>query len=85
MAAGPAVPGEADYASLCASCHGQDGGGGVGPGFKDVTKVFPAAQEHFDWIKTEAAKTSGPYGAEGSGNAGNGSTPGAMPACGGAP
>jgi len=82
-AKGPEVPGQADYAAQCASCHGQDGGGGVGPAFKEVTKVFTKAQDHFDWIKAVANKTTGSYGEGGTGNAGKGATVGAMPAFGG--
>lgn len=81
-AAGPTIPGATEYAAQCASCHGAEGGGGVGPAMKDVATVFPDPKEHFDWIKEVATKTSGPYGAGGAGNAGKGATPGAMPAFG---
>lgn len=77
--AGPSIPGGADYAAQCAACHGPDGGGGVGPALKDTHTVFPDPAVQFAWVKTDANVHNGPYGADNSGNAGKGATPGAMP------
>lgn len=82
-AAGPSLPGGAEYAAQCAACHGPDGGGGVGPALKDTHTVFPDPKEQFAWVKEVANTHSGPYGAENKGNAGKGSVPGAMPKFGG--
>lgn len=82
-AAGPSLPGGAEYAAQCAACHGPDGGGGVGPALKDTHTVFPDPKEQFAWVKEVANTHSGSYGAENKGNAGKGSVPGAMPKFGG--
>lgn len=81
--AGPSLPGGADYAAQCAACHGPDGGGGVGPALKDTHTVFPDPTEQFAWVKQDANVHSGPYGADGKGNAGKGAVPSAMPKFGG--
>ncbi len=41
--AGPSTPGAALFASNCASCHGADGGGGIGPQLSGgaVVRDFP--------------------------------------------
>jgi len=71
--------GETAYKAQCASCHGQNGEGGVGPAMNTVKTVFPNAQDQIDWVKEKATAASGPYGANNSGNAGKGATVGAMP------
>ena len=44
--AGDASPGAAIFASSCASCHGADGGGGIGPQLAGrVTDVYPDAAD----------------------------------------
>jgi mono/diheme cytochrome c family protein len=42
-----AAPGASLFAANCASCHGSDGGGGVGPQLSDgkVTAAFPDAAD----------------------------------------
>lgn len=77
-AAGPDA--EAIYAKNCASCHGPDGGGGVGPALAAVGDVFPDFKAMYDWVATVAAETDGPYGEGGAGNNGAGATSGRMPA-----
>ena len=54
------------YEQNCASCHGADGGGGVGPALAggDVLAVFPSVADHVEWV---ALATGGlgegtPYG-----------------------
>lgn len=46
-ATGGAVSGEAVFASNCASCHGSDGTGGVGPALANgaVVEAFPDAAD----------------------------------------
>ena len=41
----PAAPGASLFAASCASCHGSDGGGGIGPQLSDgkVATAFPDA------------------------------------------
>jgi mono/diheme cytochrome c family protein len=45
--AGGAVSGEAVFASNCASCHGADGTGGIGPALANgaVVEAFPDADD----------------------------------------
>ncbi len=64
----------------CNGCHGANGEGGTGPAFKNTATVFPDEADQIDWVSEKAAATSGPYGANNSGNNGQGSTVGAMPA-----
>jgi cytochrome c oxidase subunit II len=47
-----AVDGAAVYASNCAVCHGQDGGGGVGPQLGDgaVAEAFPDVADQIDVV-----------------------------------
>ena len=37
--------------SQCASCHGANGGGGVGPAFAGVTGTFSACTDHVEWVR----------------------------------
>jgi len=47
-----AAPGASLFAANCASCHGTDGGGGVGPQLSDgkVTAAFPDAADEIDVV-----------------------------------
>jgi mono/diheme cytochrome c family protein len=45
LAAGAAV-----YAANCSSCHGADGGGGVGRPLDEVVKTFPDEADHIAWV-----------------------------------
>jgi mono/diheme cytochrome c family protein len=49
----PQTPGAAVYASDCASCHGADGEGGVGPQLADgaVVKQFPSVDEQIAFVR----------------------------------
>jgi cytochrome c551 len=40
-----AIDGEALYSDECASCHGGDGGGGLGPSLQDLESSFPDQSE----------------------------------------
>lgn len=40
-----AVDGEALYNDECASCHGDDGGGGLGPSLQNLEESFPDQSE----------------------------------------
>ena len=40
-----AIDGEALYNDECASCHGDDGGGGLGPSLQDLESSFPDQSE----------------------------------------
>ena len=42
--------GEETYAQ-CSSCHGPNGGGGVGPAFGQVNVVFNSCADHIDWVR----------------------------------
>jgi mono/diheme cytochrome c family protein len=48
--AGPLALGEAVYGG-CASCHGADGGGGVGPALTTVLETWPDYRDHLMWVK----------------------------------
>jgi len=43
--AASAVDGQALYNDECASCHGDDGGGGLGPSLQDLAEGFPDEAE----------------------------------------
>lgn len=45
--------GEEVYESRCASCHGSDGGGGVGPAMASgaVVVTFPSCENHINWVR----------------------------------
>jgi mono/diheme cytochrome c family protein len=47
-----ASPGASLFAANCASCHGSDGGGGIGPQLSDgrVTAAFPDAADEIDVV-----------------------------------
>jgi cytochrome c6 len=49
----PASPGAALFASDCASCHGADGGGGVGPQLSGgaVVKRFPSVADQITFVR----------------------------------
>jgi mono/diheme cytochrome c family protein len=65
-AEGLVAEGEQVYEESCASCHGAEGGGGVGPALAggDVLTTFPEITGHIEWV---AQATAGlgegtPYG-----------------------
>jgi mono/diheme cytochrome c family protein len=64
--AGLAGEGAAIYEESCASCHGADGGGGVGPALAggDVLATFPDLAGHVQWVAlgTPGLGTGTPYG-----------------------
>jgi mono/diheme cytochrome c family protein len=49
----PASPGAALFAANCASCHGADGGGGVGPQLAGgaVVKRFPSVDDQITFVR----------------------------------
>jgi len=63
---GPLAEGQATYAK-CATCHGADGGGGVGPAFKngDLAATFPNYVDQIRWVTLGSAGWPGDtYGAQ---------------------
>lgn len=67
-AAGAVEQGALVYrASGCSTCHGANGGGGVGPAMDGVLEQFPAFADQVEWVKKGSAPVKGqPYGAKGS-------------------
>ena len=60
--------GEEVYELRCASCHGADGSGGVGPAFAGgaVLVTFPTCESHLSWVGTGSDAWEEPtYGATG--------------------
>jgi mono/diheme cytochrome c family protein len=64
---GPVQAGAIVYRSAgCSGCHGPTGGGGVGPALANVTKTFPAFEDHVAWVRSGSKPVTGkPYGATG--------------------
>jgi mono/diheme cytochrome c family protein len=63
----PMVLGEQLYTANCASCHGPQGGGGVGPQLSGgvVLKSWPDFKDHMAWVARGSAKWGQPtYGAD---------------------
>ncbi len=61
----PLEQGRQVYASACASCHGQSGGGGIGPKLSDGESAltFPSEEDHVTWVRDGSASKRGqPYG-----------------------
>jgi mono/diheme cytochrome c family protein len=62
----PLVLGQQVYSTSCASCHGANGEGGVGPALKDgdAKITFPNEADHVTWVKEgSVSKAKGtPYG-----------------------
>lgn len=65
----PTREGRGVYGSICSTCHGNAGQGGVGPSLAEVVKTFPSCEEQIKWItlgserwKAEIGPT---YGADG--------------------
>ncbi|MDP9451905.1 MAG: cytochrome c [Actinomycetota bacterium] len=58
------VQGQGVYAQSCASCHGNDGGGGVGRPLSggEVLLTFPDPAEHIDWVVNGSPPAGTPYG-----------------------
>lgn len=46
----PLHRGRSIYGNVCSTCHGQAGGGGVGPALDTVTEVWPACADQVEWI-----------------------------------
>ncbi len=64
----PLVLGEELFSANCASCHGGQGGGGVGPSFNDgaVIETWPDFNDHIEWVHLGSAGWPGDtYGAQG--------------------
>jgi mono/diheme cytochrome c family protein len=62
----PLTLGDELYQGKCASCHGAQGQGGVGPSFQNggVVETWPNWRNHFTWVKTGSAQWPGDtYGA----------------------
>lgn len=38
------------YAAMCASCHGDEGQGGAGPGFEGVAERYPEVADHIEVV-----------------------------------
>lgn len=70
---GSGTPADPDYRagrdvfSTCASCHGKQGEGGVGPALTTVLETFPDCSEHQLWIQLGSerwkAEVGSTYGA----------------------
>ena len=58
------LEGQEVYASSCASCHGADGGGGVGRPLSagEVLLTFPDPAEHIAWVQNGSPPAGTPYG-----------------------
>ena len=62
----PLVIGARVYTQSCASCHGGQGQGSIGPAMTGVTGTFPNDADHISWVKTGSSPFRGqPYGARG--------------------
>lgn len=46
----PASTGAALYEAKCQSCHGAEGGGGLGPSLADVTKDYPDIEDQIAFV-----------------------------------
>ena len=44
------LEGRTVYGSVCSTCHGSTGQGGVGPNLSSVLETFPSCDEHIRWI-----------------------------------
>ena len=62
----PTREGRDVYGSICSTCHGNAGQGGVGPSLSDVVETFPSCEDQIEWItlgserwKTEIGPTYG--------------------------
>lgn len=38
------------YGNVCSACHGNAGGGGIGPGLATVTETWPDCSDHVEWV-----------------------------------
>jgi mono/diheme cytochrome c family protein len=64
----PLIIGEGLFASSCATCHGANGEGGVGPQLNggQVLKTWPNVADHISWVHTGGKPFIGKtYGAQG--------------------
>jgi mono/diheme cytochrome c family protein len=64
----PLVLGAELFSSSCASCHGGQGGGGVGPQLSDgaVLETWPDFKDHIEWVTLGSAGwPEDTYGAQG--------------------
>ena len=68
-ASDPVTAGAAIYAERCASCHGANGGGGVGPALDggSVVEAFADPADQVEWVAggSEAFLEAGVYGDDG--------------------
>lgn len=55
------VDGATVYGNNCASCHGRNGEGGVGPKLSggEAVKTFPVVDDHISWVHTGSAAFKG--------------------------
>jgi mono/diheme cytochrome c family protein len=58
------LEGQGIYAQSCASCHGNDGGGGIGRPLSggEVILTFPDPAEHLAWVVNGSPAAGTPYG-----------------------
>ncbi len=58
------LEGQGIYARSCASCHGNDGGGGTGRPLSggEVLLTFPDPAEHIAWVVNGSPAEGTPYG-----------------------
>lgn len=47
---GPLADGVRVYGRMCASCHGTQGQGGIGPALTEVVETFPSCADHIEWV-----------------------------------
>jgi cytochrome c2 len=47
---GPLADGRSLFGRMCASCHGNQGQGGIGPALFGVVDTFPACSDHIEWV-----------------------------------
>jgi len=46
----PLADGIEVYGRVCAACHGDTGGGGIGPALAEVVTDFPSCDDHIEWV-----------------------------------
>jgi mono/diheme cytochrome c family protein len=46
----PLADGIVVYGRVCAACHGDTGGGGIGPALAEVVTDFPSCDDHIEWV-----------------------------------
>lgn len=48
--AGPFTDASRTHFRTCASCHGTEGQGGIGPALDGVVDTFPSCDAHIEWV-----------------------------------